>query len=672
VARSYDLFVPGRVCLFGEHSDWAGGHRRVNSAILPGQVIIAGTNQGAYARVKAHPDSLVVHSTLPDGTRPPPCVLPMQPEILRREAGTGGFYSYAAGVALFIREHYPVGGLEIDNYRTTLPVRKGLSSSACFCVLVARAFSKVYDLKMPVQAEMEAAYQGEILTPSRCGRMDQGCAFGQVPVLMTFDADSIRTRQLSVGRHVPLLIADLKGQKNTVRILGELNRAYPFAESALAQGVQRCLGEFNTAIVERARRAVEEGDVAAVGRLMTEAQAAFDAHVMPACPSELTAPKLHQVLADPKVRQLVYGGKGVGSQGDGCVQFVTRGEAERRRLRAYLARRYGLDSFDLDLRPAPLVRKALIPVAGFGTRMFPASKAVRKAFFPVVTPDGMAKPVILAVIEEAVAAGIQEVGIVVRPGDERVFDDFFTQPPLQEHDGRLSDAHRRYWHEVQRLAERITYIVQEEQAGLGHAVFCAREWVGNEPVLVMLGDHLYRSDTDVPCARQLMDIYESGGGRSVVGVCEADLADVSSYGIVAGRRSGERPGWIDVREFAEKPSREYAAANLATPGLGEGRFLCVYGQYVLAPAVFAHLARQVEGDAGEAGEIQLTTALESLRQAEGVLAYRVAGRHYDTGLPLPYVRTLQAFSRPRRRPPSAHAAKARPRRAARPRQDRPR
>jgi len=173
-----NIFVPGRICLFGEHSDWAGGYRRINVEIEKGLTIIAGTNHGLYASVKPHPSRLVMRSHLEDGVTECSVELPMEQGALIEEAEKGTFFSYAAGVAYQVMTHYRVRGLEIDNYRTDLPIRKGLSSSAAVCVLVARAFNRVYDLKMTVRGEMEFAYLGEITTPSRCGRMDQGCAMG--------------------------------------------------------------------------------------------------------------------------------------------------------------------------------------------------------------------------------------------------------------------------------------------------------------------------------------------------------------------------------------------------------------------------------------------------------------------------------------------------------------
>ncbi|MBR5840023.1 MAG: hypothetical protein IKZ84_15900, partial [Victivallales bacterium] len=453
---SFDIFVPGRVCLFGEHSDWAGAFRRFNPNILPGQVIITGTNQGIFARVRPLPDVFKLKSTLPDGTVQEQTI-PMRQADLLAVAKEGGFFSYAAGVAYHLASFHKTGGLEIDNYKTTMPVKKGLSSSAAFCVLVARAFNLAYDLKMNVRGEMEAAYQGEILTPSRCGRMDQGCAYGQGPVMMTFDGDQMDAVPLNVAKPLHFLIADLKGQKDTVRILADLTKAYPEASNEQARKVHEYLGEINQRLVKKAVQLLKAGDAAELGKLMTEAQAEFDKHLMPACPTELTAPKLHAVLQDTNVKELTYGGKGIGSQGDGCVQFVAKSMDARDKLAHYLANELKLDCFPLDILPAKTVRKAIIPAAGLGTRMFPATKAVKKELFPVVTPDGRCKPILQTIVEEAVEAGAEEIAIIVRPDDEKTIANFFA-PVEPSYFARLPEWAQEECRHLESLGKKITFI----------------------------------------------------------------------------------------------------------------------------------------------------------------------------------------------------------------------
>ncbi len=246
------IFVPGRICLFGEHSDWAGGYRRINADIEKGYTLLSGTDQGVYAEVSPHPNSLLLTSTTPEGARVGPYEIPMDAKALLEEAQKGGFWSYIAGVAYQILINYHVRGLVIDNTRTDLPLKKGLSSSAAICVLAARAFNRVYDLKMTIRGEMELAYQGEITTPSRCGRMDQGCAFGNRPILMTFDGDRIDVSELRVPREMYFVLVDLQARKDTMEILARLNRSYPRAGNETEKGVQELLGPINKRIVRQA------------------------------------------------------------------------------------------------------------------------------------------------------------------------------------------------------------------------------------------------------------------------------------------------------------------------------------------------------------------------------------------------------------------------------------
>ncbi|MBN1998882.1 GHMP kinase [candidate division KSB1 bacterium] len=342
-----DIFVPGRLCLFGEHSDWAGGYRRIDSSIPMGYCLIVGTNQGIYARAKKHNSKLIVKTTLPDGKVLGPHEIEMDPKKLLEVAQAGGFYSYSAGVAYHTMCHYNVRGLEIESYKMDLPIRKGLSSSAANNVLVARAFNQLYDLKLTKRGEMEIAYQGEILTPSRCGRMDQACAYGNVPVFLTFDGERMDVDEVYPRETIYMVVADLRAGKNTQKILADLNACYPKSGGKIGEDVRYYLGPVNKDIVTRARDVLGNGDAAQIGALMSESQRFFDMFIAPACPEELLSPKLHFVLTNPELTDYIYGGKGVGSQGDGCVQFVARGQAEQKKLIKKLK--------ELEMDPYPLM-----------------------------------------------------------------------------------------------------------------------------------------------------------------------------------------------------------------------------------------------------------------------------------------------------------------------------
>lgn len=321
------LFVPGRLCLFGEHSDWAGGYRRIDESIIPGYCLAIGTNQGINATVSPS-DEFILRSADVNGKIIAAQRLQMDECELLKTAKAGSFFSYATGVAYCILRDYKVDGLLMNNM-IDIPIKRGLSSSASICVLTARAFSKLYDLHLTRQQEMEYAYQGEILTGSECGRMDQICAYGSTPVFLTFDGDRMSVDELCPSRPIYMVIVDLCCGKNTRKILSDLNHHFMNGNSHLRDRLRYALGDANRDMLAMARRMLEQGDDAGLGNMMSEMQHLFDKYVAPACPDELTAPKLHEVLSCQEIQNLVYGGKGVGSQGDGCAQFIAKGYEEQ-------------------------------------------------------------------------------------------------------------------------------------------------------------------------------------------------------------------------------------------------------------------------------------------------------------------------------------------------------
>jgi UTP-glucose-1-phosphate uridylyltransferase/mevalonate kinase len=635
------LFVPGRICLVGEHSDWAGGYRRINAEIEKGYTLITGTDQGIYAEVSPHPTSLVLTSTNEDGERQGPVEIPMEPKTLLEEAQKGGYWSYIAGVAYQVLTNYHVRGLVIDNYKTDLPIKKGLSSSAAICVLAARAFNRVYDLKMTIRGEMELAYQGEITTPSRCGRMDQGCAFGNRPVLMTFDADRLETQELQVHQPMYFVIVDLQAKKDTMEILNRLNRCYPFAENDIEHGVQELLGHINKRIVAQTVQALNASDARQIGALMTEAQAFFDRYAAPACPEELTSPVLHRILGYEAFEPHIWGGKGVGSQGDGTAQFICRSAADQEAVIQILERDLQMPGLKLTITPQQKVRKAVIPAAGFGTRLFPATKAAKKELFPIVDKDGIAKPAILFIVEEALDAGIEEVIIIVQEGDLQAFQSFFNEQISIENYNKLPPQFQAYSHRLLEIGRRVTFAVQENQEGFGHAVYSAREAVGDEPFLLMLGDHIYRSNNATQCAGQLLEAYQLHG-QSILGMRRTPEEKIGNFGTITGVWLDEKQ-LLNVTEFAEKPTLDYARSNLRVPGLDANEYLTVFGQYVIKPKLFDYLQEHIENNVRERGEFQLTSALDRLRQEDGFLGLVMDGQRFDIGLPEYYLETLQEF-----------------------------
>ncbi len=253
------------------------------------------------------------------------------------------------------------------------------------------------------------------------------------------------------------------------------------------------------------------------------------------------------------------------------------------------------------------VKKAVIPAAGLGTRFLPATKAQPKEMLPIVD-----KPTIQYVIEEAVAAGIEEI-LIITGRSKRAIEDHFDHSIELEHllekKNKLDEL--RSTRAISEMAD-IFYVRQKEPLGLGHAVLCAAKFVQDEPFAVLLGDDIIYSE--VPCIGQLMEIYAARGG-SVLGVQPVALPEVHKYGIVNPAGGGDT--LVKVKSLVEKPPLEQAPSQLA-----------VLGRYIIDPAIFPILKQTVPG-AG--GEIQLTDALNTLAQRQMVWAYTFEGRRYDVG-----------------------------------------
>ena len=256
------------------------------------------------------------------------------------------------------------------------------------------------------------------------------------------------------------------------------------------------------------------------------------------------------------------------------------------------------------------VRKAVIPAAGLGTRMLPATKTVPKEMLPMVD-----KPVIQYIIEEAVASGIEDILIVTNRA-KSAMDDYFDYYP--ELETRLLQAGKESeLVEVRRAADlaNIFYVRQKETKGLGHAIGRARRFVGDEPFAVLLGDDIVVNRNGKTATQQLVDVYHETGD-SVVGVQRVAPEVVHKYGIIDPKEQlSERLS--QVRRFVEKPSREEAPSNFA-----------ILGRYVLTPAIFDLLETQAPG---KGNEIQLTDAIDRLSRQEAVYAYDFEGRRYDVG-----------------------------------------
>ncbi len=640
------LFSSGRLCLFGEHSDWAGQNRAMNSSIEPGRAIVTGIEQGIYAEAYRS-DRFVIIDKI-SGTEERRFSCDMSREKLREEAKGGGYFSYACGVASYICEWYRVGGLTIEIYDQTLPVKSGLSSSAAICVLVAKAFHQLYDLHMNTLGLMNIAYWGEQRTPSRCGRLDQACAFGVAPVSMTFDGHEVDVDRIPVRKPLHYVFADLMAGKDTVKILAELSKGYPFATNEKEERLHEALGKDNLEITKKAMEYISTGQVEELGKVMINAQELFDEKEAPMCPSELIAPVLHSTLNDPYIKELTFGGKGVGSQGDGTVQFLAKDEETQEKLYEYLTNEKSMTAYKLTLQPNSAVRKAVIPVAGFGTRLYPATRGIKKEFCPVIDKDGLVKPVLHVLLEELDRAGIDEICLIINPDEKAFYDDYFFKPLSLNHYNSLPKQMKQYEDDFRRIADKISFVMQKEQKGFGHAVYQAADFAGDEPVLLMLGDTIYSSFDEEPCAKQLMNMYDTYG-KSMVAIHSVPLADVSTFGMFSGAWEDRSQSIMKVERVFEKPTVDYASDYLGMQRQDDDKtyYYGAFGMYILDKAVFEELGMMCKENEENklSSEVQLTEALEHIMKKDGLLAFVPQGESFDIGNAKAYRSTFKRFGR---------------------------
>jgi UTP-glucose-1-phosphate uridylyltransferase len=363
--------------------------------------------------------------------------------------------------------------------------------------------------------------------------------------------------------------------------------------------------------------------------------------VAPASPEQLSAPKLHRFLQDENIKRLSYGGKGVGSQGDGAIQFLAKDALTQKQLTEYLKQK-GLVPYTLAITPKHRIRKAIIPVAGFGTRLYPATRYMKKEMMPLVDRDGLAKPAILILLEQLHEAGIEEICLVVGgENDVRFYQDYFQTPLSDEHLEKLSDTMRAYENRIREIGNKLRYRIQRERRGFGHAVYQCHDFCENEAVLLLLGDTLYTSEYK-NCSLQMIEAYEKLE-KPLISIHDIPLDQTCYFGIITGE--WENDACMRITRFVEKPNRKKAEETFMTLN-AEKKPACyaVFGQYVLTPDVFEKLKESIQDEVNPTKEVDMTHALCQFI-GKGLTGIVIDGQMHDIGNPAAYRETAAAFTR---------------------------
>lgn len=315
----------GRICLFGEHSDWASEFR-----LFDGCAIALPIDQGFIAQVqKSNTFNFITSLGNYEAEN--------LDELLICSQNLINPFRYCCGTICYLKKFFPwISGLKLQTIKEDLPIKCGLSSSAAICILVVKAMDKLYNLNLSTKQIMNFSFQGEITARSYCGRMDQIGVFPKGIYKMFFSKEGdLNIQSLDISNDFYFFYVNLEGNKNTLKILDDLRNSYPHSSN-----LRKYLGHNNIQIIKMAERFISAGDIKGLGLLLSESQLQFD-NLVSNLSSALLAPKFHELQNDKELQNYIYGGKEIGSHGDGTALFIAKSRYDIDRAISYIQKKYG-------------------------------------------------------------------------------------------------------------------------------------------------------------------------------------------------------------------------------------------------------------------------------------------------------------------------------------------
>ena len=331
-----ELFVPGRIGLIGELSDLVSPYLSQNKELVPGTAIACTIDKGIYSKVKKCNKLKYTFNDLYFE-----CDISIN--SLEEATSKGDFFSYICGTTLYILKNYNIDkGIDIKIEKMDLPMKKGLSSSAAICLTIVKSYNTLYDLNLTEEEIKSIAYNGEHLAGSKCGKLDQNSIMNNNCSRLTFYEDKVLSKSINLNKDLYLLIVDLNSNKNTKVIMNSFSRALPKPKNEKDKTLLEIIGNKNVELVNRAAFCLEMGDLKLFGKCLNDAQKLLD-NAKIAC-SEFKAPSLHLLLSDGFINCLTYGGKSIGSGGDGSLLLVCENKFIQSTLSSYIKEVYNMDS----------------------------------------------------------------------------------------------------------------------------------------------------------------------------------------------------------------------------------------------------------------------------------------------------------------------------------------
>ncbi|MBE9225123.1 hypothetical protein IQ264_06700 [Phormidium sp. LEGE 05292] len=285
-------------------------------------------------------------------------------------------------------------------------------------------------------------------------------------------------------------------------------------------------------------------------------------------------------------------------------------------------------------------RYAVIPLAGLASRLYPATKVVPKALLPIPGKDGTLRPAVDWIVREALDSGVEEIILILSPRDGELVTRYFTEPPIENIETVGGERILNAWNELKDLGDRLRYVYQQEPAGFGDAVLQAKEIVGSQSFVLLLGDHLYRSNSPISCVQQVLSVGVEFG-KGVLGVCRRNESEIHQYGVVGVRAIPNQTNIYELTDMREKPSLNTETATLRIPG-NPPQYFCIFGIYLLPGQFMEYLENAKQQQSSK--ELDLSAALQTWINKDGGFACEVAGNFFDVGTPANFRSTVINFS----------------------------
>lgn len=284
------------------------------------------------------------------------------------------------------------------------------------------------------------------------------------------------------------------------------------------------------------------------------------------------------------------------------------------------------------------IKKAIIPIAGLATRIYPMNKVTKKAFLPIIDIDGRVKPLILKLLEELDKAEIEEVYLIIGKDEEILYNTLFNQVDDYIFN-KISNEDKLYDLYIKKFSKKIKYIIQEKPLGFGHAIFLAKEYIGNDPCIILLGDTLYSSNSNLTCVEQLLEFYDKAE-KNIIALQELKEEQLKNYGTVNGKWINKDKTQLILNTIVEKPSIDYARKNL----LIDGKFYGNFGEFIATQSLFNELEEIVKQELKENQEYQLMDAFDKVIKKEETMGIVINGKSYDIGNTKSYIQYLKSAS----------------------------